>query len=476
MIGAKVKPIWAWRPGALLALALALAASGLTAGCATSACEADGDCALDELCQAGECATRCATDDDCSAARECRDGVCALPTRCTSASDCPADQICEGGLCQTQTEECASSVDCPPNFVCFEGGCYAPGTLPDQSDGDCEGCRNGEVCIDGSCVPLDAGGAEDADAASEDAASEDAGDEDADDEDAETEDTDVMSEDAASEDADDAGEDVALEDAEPEDTAGEVADDAGCRGSADCPPGSACFGGECLPVDTGDADGATPDAAPDAVECSGEGTRAFGELCTSEGQCCEPPCAAITPAGSDVGRGVCSRPCDGFADCNPAGLARELMCYTGGGVASQFCLESTYLDPCTEVADCAGGIPGFVCRIPSFPGAGRCTWQCTSNADCRAADSICSPVDLTNGLTAPEYLNMCVPVGTPCVDYRDCPSGLCLIDDEDPTFVPYCTAWCQVGAAGACPEGFGCAPDLNTPDLPGFGACVFLGG
>lgn len=455
----------------------------LIAGCAQGECSADGDCALDQICQAGSCATRCETDDDCSSVRECRGGVCSLPIRCASAADCPAGEICEGGQCTAQTEECASSAECPPNFTCFEGGCYAPGTLPGEDAGGCVNCQNGEACIDGDCVPLDAGDAGDEDTVLEDADPEDTS------EDSSPDDTDL---DDSGEDADDTGpddtgpDDTGPEDTGPEDSGAdtgpddttpdtpEVEEDAGCTGAGDCGPGEACFGGECVPVSDTSPDVA--DAEEDVLECSGEGTRAFGELCTSEGQCCEPPCAAITPAGSDIGRGVCSRPCDTFADCNPDGLERELMCYTGGGIESQFCLESAYMNLCSEVGDCTGGLPGFVCRIPSFPGTGRCTWQCESNVDCRGSDSICTPVDLANGVGEAVYANLCVPVGTLCNDFRDCPSGLCLVDDEDPEFVPYCTAWCVAGAPNACPDGFACAPELNTPELPGFGACVFVGG
>ncbi len=426
--------------------------------CAGSDCDRSSDCGAGQICQAGSCADRCTSESDCESNRVCRAGVCELLPRCTNGDDCAGGEVCEDGICREQTAECDGDSDCPPNFTCFEGGCFPPGTR-DVGSGGCAGCENGETCIDGECVRLDAGSADADDATSEqDAATSDAdaGTEDA----ADAEDT---TPDAADVTADPDGDSDPDVDSDPDidsdsDIDSSADADAGCTGSADCPDGQICLGGVCSdpPTDTG------ADVAPEVVECVGTGRGQLGERCSAAADCCSDRCFGAAP------NGVCSEACGSWADCNPDGVATELFCYHGGGPSTQFCAESVYLDVCTNINQCFGGAEGILCRIPDFAtGLGRCTYQCGATDECDPT-SACGPVDLANGIGAPAYVNMCAPVGTPCATFRDCLSGLCLEDDAGPN---YCTAYCDAADPASCPTGFGCVTGI-AGTLPGFGACI----
>lgn len=461
----------AWWTLASVALGMLLVMP-LLAGCAGADCTTSSDCAADQICQAGACAERCADDGDCETNRVCRAGVCELLPRCNEPSDCAGGEVCDDGVCRAQRAECDGDSDCPPSFTCFEGGCYAPGTAP--GSGGCAGCQNGEACIDGECVPLDAGTPDvaPADVTPEDAPiatdAEDADDADDAPEPEDTADADAPMTPEVGDDADpvdvvdDAPADVPPEDVAPDLVEDTVADpDTGCRGAADCPEDQICIGGVCteVPADTGPD---VADTSPDTVTCEGAGTRTLGELCSAAADCCSDQCFGIEP------RGVCTELCDTWSDCNPEGVARPLFCYTGGGPASQLCAESSYLDACTNRNQCLGGVPGMVCRIPSFvTGLGRCTYQCGATDEC-APGSACGPVDLANGTPPAAYVNLCTPVGTPCATFADCLSGLCLEDDAGPN---YCTAFCDLGDTASCPSGFVCVGGIDGT-LPGFGACV----
>lgn len=463
----------------LLSLCGALLLMLVAHGCASGDCTSSSDCAADQLCQAGSCVDRCASNNDCEANRVCRAGVCELLPRCTTTSDCAGGEVCDDGICRAQVEECDGDSDCPPNFTCFEGGCYAPGTRPDAGDGGCVGCANGETCIDGECVRLDAG-RPDADAVAD-------ADEDTDEPDVEA-DADADDADAAADAGDDADEDaeVDADDASDADDVSEDADadadatpdtapdadvmpdapvdaDTGCRGSADCPDGQICLGGVCSDPPSDVVEDTAPDVEEEVIECVGSGTGQLGDRCGRAADCCNDQCFGAEP------NGVCTQSCGEWDDCNPEGVPRELFCYRGGGPSTQFCTESIYLDACSNVNQCFGGVPGMVCRIPGAAGLGRCTYECGASDECRG-DSACGPVDLANGVGSPVYRNLCTPVGTPCATFRDCLSGLCLEDDAGPN---YCTAYCDPVDPESCPTGFGCVTGIDGT-IAGYGACILL--
>ncbi len=104
---------------------------------AEGACDTDGNCADDEICCAGTCrAIECCIDEDdpnarCPEGTSCFEGVCDPIEEpdgdaCEADGNCADDEICCAGVCRA-IECCIDEEDpnarCPEGTSCFEGVC-----------------------------------------------------------------------------------------------------------------------------------------------------------------------------------------------------------------------------------------------------------------------------------------------------------------------------------------------------------------
>ena len=77
---------------------------------------------------------------------------------CIDSRDCPTGATCEGGICVAPDErrECETAADCPPEYTCEDRGavriCIPPDVTPTM---DCGDCPFPNECRDGVCVAPD---------------------------------------------------------------------------------------------------------------------------------------------------------------------------------------------------------------------------------------------------------------------------------------------------------------------------------
>lgn len=147
-------------------------------GCLQEDEEGAYDPSADGLCSDIECRD----DRGCGAGQICVDGICyngsAGPISCTCREDCPGNQACIAGQCGDPIGACSSDCECAAPAVCGESSqceiaapdpCAAVECADDEV---CEGgacvpagaacdppCELGDSCVDGVCVPANAGAA-----------------------------------------------------------------------------------------------------------------------------------------------------------------------------------------------------------------------------------------------------------------------------------------------------------------------------
>jgi hypothetical protein len=118
----------------------------------------------------------CASQSDCDEPEECIDGLCQV--RCTYSTfetDCPGTEgyaACFNGLCAHLCDTAAKVPPCPGNQSCrtvpldgidLGGGGLGGSSIDLENLGVCgvacdaDSCPDGELCVEGVCVPLDAG-------------------------------------------------------------------------------------------------------------------------------------------------------------------------------------------------------------------------------------------------------------------------------------------------------------------------------
>lgn len=119
-------------------------------------CTTDAECGNGMVCTAaGTCipdgGTGCTTDADCGGGMLCAaDGSC-IPDGggCANDGDCGLNEICQAGMCMPAGGGCTSDLDCFPGESCLGGNC-----IPDQTG--CASnldCAAGENCVGGNCIP-----------------------------------------------------------------------------------------------------------------------------------------------------------------------------------------------------------------------------------------------------------------------------------------------------------------------------------
>jgi hypothetical protein len=217
-----------------------------------------------------------------------------------------------------------------------------------------------------------------------------------------------------------------------------------CRVDTDCSDGLSCSPvGRCIvapdggfpttedasvpppPPEAGTPDSSLPppppaDATlPDATAGSGR----YLDRCTTDGDC-SGGLACVPDLG---GTSFCSRPCAGHIGCSNGHVC----------AADGFCHPSDTGSPCASSAS-ASCILGL-CLAFSSTGAGSCTQDCTSAADCPAGYAC----------TDAGGMNVCVDIERGCDSAGDCLTGSCL-----PT--QGCTATCRTAAD--CPSRFSFLP------------------
>lgn len=251
-----------------------------------------------------------------------------------------------------------------------------------------------------------------------------------------------------------------------------------CTATTSCNGGN-CLDGTCFPAATCAADG----TCPDDLVCD----RATNECrlpmtttstCTEDDDC----------EGEDV---ICAEsacvpgvPCTTSAEC----------------AADQRCIQDYCRAPCTGDADC--GSQRFRCDVPTGECQARCLGdgtcpqqqicemnlcipqQCTTTADCMAADQRCAGADRGHGrceaFTPCDPANPMCPANTTCNGSGECEELPECVGDRGCGPTEFCDdGHCQpaVGcAAMTCPSGFDCVADRCVPGpCRGAGDCPVAG-
>ncbi len=301
-------------------------------------CDAPADCPAGDACAGGFCTSdSCNDDGDCPAGSVCDNTVdlCVPPhppVPCDTAGDCPTGDACEAGYCVPPVD-CTDDSDCPGGDVCDNGGVEicVPGQPPTP-------CDTASDCPDTTCN----------------------------------------------------GYDDVYTDCTPVCTGGFCSPGGGgCSSPGDCPGGSTCQDGQCVPVD-------------DPVACDSQYDCAGGETCS--GGFCEPGGTVVECetdqdcfGNDDVGNeecigGVCYdspvdfRLCGAGVACPAGNECREGLCQRIEG--------SCELDgDCPEGSGCLSGWCGVSCETAAECGAGsvcsmnRCVSPCATYSDCSVADT-----------------------------------------------------------------------------------------
>ena len=128
------------------------------------ACSVDTDCPAAFVCQGGTCA--CTTDYACWTELDgglpdtsliCVSGACQASTSCQSNADCTDGRYC--GAANVCTAPCIQDSDCGGTsqlggaLTCHDGQCTSPCIADSVPNGGAGGCRDGQICTNGLCVP-----------------------------------------------------------------------------------------------------------------------------------------------------------------------------------------------------------------------------------------------------------------------------------------------------------------------------------
>lgn len=369
----------------------------------------------------------CDTNDDCSACETCTSGIC--------VSNCEDDEFCNNGQCK----ECLVDGDCPCNKECIEGSCACPPDLPNEFNGCCYECIEGEtndscqVCLGGHWAAKDCG-----------------------------ENWLLNPETCTCEQCLDSGDcsapNTCCVDGKCDCCPGYYFDPASggcleipdCNDGNDCPDCFDCVNGVCQEIScpTGYVRSAIAGHCClkvcdcDAPSCP------EGYTCTSydESTCYCKPCSGTCVDNDDCGLG-----CGCYSgNCQPKPRGCDGPCYTGNecgvgcGCLDNECVDCSTLD-CNNTADCLLAL-GCDCHEGNCEGSG-CEKHCNDGTDC-LGDCGCEDSE-------------CVPCSSKtCVDNNDCPEG-CLcnggICGKNPCDTVYCVN------PGDCGENCGCKDGMCVP-------------
>ncbi len=301
-------------------------------------CDGTSDCPAGDACAGGYCTSdSCNDDGDCPTGSVCDNTVdlCVPPhppVPCDVATDCPSGDLCEGGFC-APPEPCDDDSDCPGGDVCDNGGVDL--CVPGQPPTPCDVATD---CPDSTCN----------------------------------------------------GYDDVYTDCQPVCTGGYCSPGGGgCSSSGDCPGGSACQDGQCVPVDD-------PVACDSQYDCGG-GETCTGGFCEPGGTVVECETAQDCYGNDDVGNeqcigGVCYdssvdlRLCGAGVACPAGNQCRDGLCQRIEG--------SCELDgDCPEGVGCLNGWCGVACQSTAECAAGstcsmnRCVSPCATYSECSVAET-----------------------------------------------------------------------------------------
>ncbi len=97
----------------------------------------------------------CLNDRDCAPGENCELGICtAPPLDCEGPADCPEDYTCERGACVPPAVACETNADCPGEYTCEGTGRDRVCVAPERPSG-CDDCRFPDMCVDDVCVPAE---------------------------------------------------------------------------------------------------------------------------------------------------------------------------------------------------------------------------------------------------------------------------------------------------------------------------------
>lgn len=354
-------------------------------------CTTDGDCPGGTVCADGVCnpgippctgsdCGACTYDAQCPGGYACNEGFCvpvAPPLPCTDVIDCPAGQLCTGGYCEPPTP-CGPQGECGPGELCeVDTGTCVPVPCNNQND-----CGADELCLGGYCEPP-----------------------------------------------------------------------GGCTVDRDCPGGELCENGTCRP-------GQPPIPCEVSTECPPAGDDVWVPVCydgfcrPGGGDCLENP---DCPGGTVCETGVCvpadpPQACSQPYDCPGGELCTGGYCQPGSGVDECTTAADCAPNPYDDVGPaCVGGLcttsraapqpcgPGLLCGPGNTCTDNRCVplaGACEVSTDCSGGDS-------------------CVTgwCGVACSTTGECATGVCTLGRCGTA----CTTYAQCGDYEACMGG-GCVP------------------
>jgi len=129
-------------------------------------CSSELDCGLNEQCQNGACVSVCMDlGQNCNIQADCCSGTCGADGFCEEAAGCSTNADCPNGICDLKTGTCAphescDTVECPIGEICdsvtFTCG---PNDGPVGGLGDCAVCATDDDCSGApyACLPFGGG-------------------------------------------------------------------------------------------------------------------------------------------------------------------------------------------------------------------------------------------------------------------------------------------------------------------------------